>query len=131
MPNWRKDQRKSRQNEGKCAIAGCPRDQVLTYYGFGLCTVHEDYYFDEDKPSAFLKKVLGLPVSAAAYDEAVKTYHREQHEIHQAIKDEEERLEEDEFDKKLIANMKLRETRAEKRIVDGNYGRPPIPVQGV
>ena len=118
MPNWRKDRKKSRRSEGRCSIAGCPREQAITYYDYGLCNVCFDYYFDDDKPSAFLDKVLGLPVSAAEYERAVRTYNKEQLEKREAAKKAEEAADEDKFDRRLIADLKRRETRAKKKRVD-------------
>jgi hypothetical protein len=63
MPNWRTDKRKKRVTEGKCAIEGCPRPSVLSYYNYGLCDKHEAYYFDEDMPSFRLKDVLKIPMT--------------------------------------------------------------------
>lgn len=69
-PNWRKDSRKSKPVDGVCSITHCKGATVITYYGLGLCAVHEEYYFAEDMPCIRLKDVLRIPVTDEARADA-------------------------------------------------------------
>ena len=82
-PNWKKDKRKPRLIEGKCAIAGCKDPSVISYLGCGLCERHEDYYLNEDMPAFRLRSVLGIKVPQEREDQERalwEKYRREERE---------------------------------------------------
>lgn len=115
MPNWRKDTRKTRVADNKCAFSGCQRPSVLNYCGFGLCEIHEDYYRAEDMPSPILKKILGLPVTASDHAEAVETRISIERDRRKSIKEAKEQEDEESFENTLFKFLdRKRRTKTKK-----------------
>ena len=125
MPNWRKDERKSRPSEGRCAFQRCPKASVINYYGFGLCEIHEDYYLDEDMPTPILKKILGIPVSAADHEAAVAERRKFERERRKAVKQAKEEEDEEEFEGALFKTLNRRAKRAKKEDLGSDDGWVP------
>jgi hypothetical protein len=125
MPNWRKDKRKKRLTEGRCAFDRCPRPSTLTYYDLGLCEVHFDYYFDEDLHDDILKKVLGLPVSAERYEAAAAARRKFERDRSKTKKQAQEEVESEEFEDGLFKSLNRRERASKRKMDNGDSGWVP------